>query len=150
MKVDLLAWDHYGEDGDHNGGVAPALGPTAPARRHGKPPPLDEYVRWLADPGWNRPSGGERGLDVARRSSTVLDEIERTLPLGNVLVVSHKATVRIMLCSLLGIDVGRYRDRLIYNYLSNATNWLYIYLNLLNLFTANGKRKTVSACRWPR
>ena len=67
---------------------------------------------WMADPGWNRPTGGERGVDVARRSSMVLDEIERTLPSGNVLVVSHKATVRIMLCSLLGIDVGRYRDRL--------------------------------------
>jgi broad specificity phosphatase PhoE len=72
----------------------------------------DEYVRWLADPGWNAPTGGERGVDVARRSSTVLEEIERTLPSGNVLVVSHKATARIMLCSLLGIDVGRYRDRL--------------------------------------
>jgi probable phosphoglycerate mutase len=42
----------------------------------------------------------------------VLDEIERTHPSGNVLMVSHKATVRIMLCSLLGIDVGRYRYRL--------------------------------------
>ena len=29
----------------------------------------DEYVRWLADPGWNAPTGGERGVDVARRSS---------------------------------------------------------------------------------
>jgi len=72
----------------------------------------DEYVRWLADPGWNAPTGGEKGVDIARRSSMVLDEIERTYPSGNVLVVSHKATVRIMLCSLLGIDVGRYRDRL--------------------------------------
>ena len=72
----------------------------------------DEYVRWLADPGWNAPTGGERGVDVARRSSMVLDEIERTHPSGNVLIVSHKATGRIMLCSLLGIDVGRYRDRL--------------------------------------
>ena len=27
-------------------------------------------------------------------------------------MISHKATIRIMLCSLLGIDVGRYRDRL--------------------------------------
>ena len=72
----------------------------------------DEYVRWLADPGWNKPSGGERGVDVARRSSVVLEEIERAHPAGNVLVVSHKATTRIMLCSLLGIDVGRYRDRL--------------------------------------
>jgi len=72
----------------------------------------DEYVRWLADPGWNAPTGGERGVDVARRSSVVLEEIERTYPSGNVLVVSHKATARIMLCSWLGIDVGRYRDRL--------------------------------------
>ena len=51
-------------------------------------------------------------MDVARRSSTVLQEIEQTLPSGNVLLVSHKASVRIMLCSLLGIDVGRYRGRL--------------------------------------
>jgi broad specificity phosphatase PhoE len=28
------------------------------------------------------------------------------------LIVSHKATIRIILCSLLGIDLGRYRDRL--------------------------------------
>ena len=55
---------------------------------------------------------GERGVDIARRSSMVLEEIERTHPSGNVLVVSHKATTRIMLCSLLGIDVGRYRDRI--------------------------------------
>jgi broad specificity phosphatase PhoE len=72
----------------------------------------DEYVRWMADPGWNPPTGGEKGVDIARRSSMVLDEIERTHPSGNVLMVSHKATVRIMLCSLLGIDVGRYRYRL--------------------------------------
>lgn len=72
----------------------------------------DEYVRYLADPGWNKPTGGERGVDVARRSSVVLEEIERAHPEGNILVVSHKATTRIMLCSLLGIDVGRYRDRI--------------------------------------
>lgn len=72
----------------------------------------DSYVAWLADPGWNAPDGGERGVDVARRSTMVLDEIERTHPSGNILVASHKATIRIMLCSLLGIDVGRYRDRI--------------------------------------
>jgi probable phosphoglycerate mutase len=72
----------------------------------------DEYVSWLADPGWNAPTGGERGVDIARRSSLVLEEIENKYPKGNVLVVSHKATTRIMLCSLLGIDVGRYRDRI--------------------------------------
>ena len=72
----------------------------------------DEYVRWLADPGWNSPTGGEKGIDIARRSGAVLEEIEQTYSSGNVLVVSHKATIRIMLCSLLGIDVGRYRDRI--------------------------------------
>jgi broad specificity phosphatase PhoE len=72
----------------------------------------DTYVRWLADPGWNAPSGGERGIDIARRSSLVIEEIEQTCSTGNVLVVSHKATTRIMLCSLLGIDVGRFRDRI--------------------------------------
>ncbi len=72
----------------------------------------DEYVRWLADPGWNAPNGGEKGIDIARRSGEVLEEIELTYPSGNVLVVSHKATIRIMLCSLLGIDIGRYRDRI--------------------------------------
>jgi broad specificity phosphatase PhoE len=72
----------------------------------------DAYVRWLSDPGWNAPTGGERGIDIARRSSLVIEEIERTYSAGNVLVVSHKATIRIMLCALIGIDVGRFRDRI--------------------------------------
>jgi probable phosphoglycerate mutase len=72
----------------------------------------DTYVRWLADPGWNAPTGGERGIDIARRSSLVIEEIEQRYKAGNVLVVSHKATIRIMICSLIGIDVGRFRDRI--------------------------------------
>jgi len=91
---------------------------TAYGRWEGKTPDVvnrefhDEYIRWLADPGWNAPTGGERGIDVARRSSQALAEIEQACGSGNVLVVSHKATTRIILCSLLGIDVGRYRDRI--------------------------------------
>ncbi|GFE70821.1 histidine phosphatase family protein [Chroococcus sp. FPU101] len=72
----------------------------------------DEYVRWLADPGWNAPTEGEKGIDISRRSSEVLEEIEHTYLSGNILIVSHKATIRIMLCYLLGIDVGRFRDRI--------------------------------------
>ncbi|MCA2641029.1 MAG: histidine phosphatase family protein [Microcystis aeruginosa Ma_QC_Ch_20071001_S25] len=71
----------------------------------------DLYVRWLTDPAWNAPPNGERGIDIARRSAAVLEEIEHTHSDGNILIVSHKATIRIMLCSLMGIDVGRYRDR---------------------------------------
>jgi hypothetical protein len=72
----------------------------------------DEYVAWLTDPAWYAPVGGERAVDIARRSSQVLDEIEHTHQSGHILLVSHKATIRIMLCTLLGIDVGRYRDRM--------------------------------------
>jgi probable phosphoglycerate mutase len=71
----------------------------------------DLYVRWLTDPAWTAPPGGERGIDIARRSGEVIEEIEQTHPEGNVLLVSHKATIRIMICSLIGIDIGRYRDR---------------------------------------
>jgi probable phosphoglycerate mutase len=42
----------------------------------------------------------------------VIEEITQAHKEGNVLVVSHKATIRIMICSLLGIDVGRFRYRL--------------------------------------
>ena len=35
----------------------------------------DEYVRWLTDPGWNAPTGGERAVDIARRASVILEEI---------------------------------------------------------------------------
>jgi len=72
----------------------------------------DDYIRWLADPAWHAPTGGELAVEIARRALRVLEEIERDHSDGNVLVVSHKATIRIMLCSLLGIDVGRFRYRL--------------------------------------
>jgi probable phosphoglycerate mutase len=72
----------------------------------------DDYIRWLADPGWNAPTGGQKGVEIARDSSRVIEEICTTLSEGNVLIVSHKATIRIMLCALLGIDVGRFRDRI--------------------------------------
>ena len=71
-----------------------------------------DYLRWMADAGWNSPTGGERGIDVARRVLEVVDEIQREHPSGDVLVVSHKATIRILICALMGIDVGGYRDRI--------------------------------------
>jgi probable phosphoglycerate mutase len=72
----------------------------------------DDYIRWSADPAWNGPTGGETSMAIARRSLRVVEEIRQKFETGNVLVVSHKATIRIMLCSLLGIDVGRFRYRL--------------------------------------
>ncbi len=72
----------------------------------------DDYISWLADPAWHAPTGGELAITIARRSLQVVDEINQQFTDGNVLVVSHKATIRIILCSLLGIDVGRFRYRL--------------------------------------
>ena len=72
----------------------------------------EDYLRWLADAGWNAPTGGERGVDVATRAMKVLEEIWLEHADGDVLVVSHKATLRILLCQLLGVDLGRYRDRI--------------------------------------
>lgn len=74
----------------------------------------DDYHHWMTEPAWNAPtgSGGETAAQVANRASAVITEIIETVRDGNVLIVSHKATVRILLCSFLGIDLGRYRDRL--------------------------------------
>ncbi len=72
----------------------------------------EDHARWLAEPAWNPPTGGETAVQVANRAMPVVNEIAGKYPGGNVLVVSHKATIRIMLCSLLGIDLGRYRDRI--------------------------------------
>jgi broad specificity phosphatase PhoE len=72
----------------------------------------DDYIRWLAEPAWNPPTGGETSVEIASRASLVITEIQQKYTTGNVLVVSHKATIRIVLCDLLGIDLGRYRDRI--------------------------------------
>jgi probable phosphoglycerate mutase len=72
----------------------------------------DDYTSWLADPAWHAPTGGELATVVARRGLQAIEEITQRFSEGSVLVVSHKATIRIILCSLLGIDVGRFRYRL--------------------------------------
>jgi probable phosphoglycerate mutase len=72
----------------------------------------DDYLNWLDDPARHAPTGGELATAVARRSLQVLEEIKREYGEGRVLVVSHKATIRIILCSLVGIDLGQFRYRL--------------------------------------
>ncbi|MGG6265853.1 histidine phosphatase family protein [Leptolyngbya sp. AN10] len=72
----------------------------------------ENYIHWMTEPAWNPPPGGETAVQIASRSELVLTEIRKNHTDGNVLVVSHKSTIRIMLCGLLGIDLGRYRDRI--------------------------------------
>jgi broad specificity phosphatase PhoE len=72
----------------------------------------EEIAAWEDDPYTFAPSGGESGLAVTARSLPVLVDIVRAHPGETVLVVSHKATIRLLLSSLLGFDPRRYRDNL--------------------------------------
>lgn len=71
-----------------------------------------EYAVWSADPFATAPPGGESGLHVLSRALPALRKIVSDHPGQTLLVVSHKATNRLLLCSLLGIDPRFYRDRL--------------------------------------
>jgi probable phosphoglycerate mutase len=72
----------------------------------------DEYAAWEADPFTFAPSRGETGLAVLARALPVIREIVSAHAGQTVLVVSHKATLRLILSSLLGFDARGYRDRL--------------------------------------
>lgn len=72
----------------------------------------DEYTRWEEDPFTVAPSGGECGVDVMARALPVIRTIIESHQGQNVLVVSHKATIRLVISSLLGFDARGYRDRL--------------------------------------
>jgi broad specificity phosphatase PhoE len=52
-------------------------------------------------------------VSIASRAVKLIEEIKLNCDSGNVLIVSHKATIRIVLCSLMGIDVGRFRYRFV-------------------------------------
>jgi broad specificity phosphatase PhoE len=71
-----------------------------------------EYGSWEADPFTFAPEGGESGVAVLARALPVIREIVVAHPTNSVLVVSHKATLRLILASLLGFDARGYRDRL--------------------------------------
>ena len=71
-----------------------------------------EAAEWEKDPYTFAPLGGESGLAVTARALPVLIDIVRAHPGENALVVSHKATIRLLLSSLLGFDPRRYRDNL--------------------------------------
>ncbi|HKE17764.1 MAG TPA: histidine phosphatase family protein [Kofleriaceae bacterium] len=72
----------------------------------------DEYTSWEADPFTFAPVGGESGVAVLARALPVMREIVTSHADATVLVVSHKATIRLLLASLLGFDARGYRDRL--------------------------------------
>ena len=72
----------------------------------------DEYAAWEEDPFTFAPEGGESGVAVLARALPALRQIVTEGVGGRILVVSHKATIRLLLSSLLGFDARGYRDRL--------------------------------------
>ena len=71
-----------------------------------------EYERWEHDPYTFAPVGGESGLQVIARALPALMQLIETHENRQFAVVSHKATIRLLLCTLLAFDPRRYRDRL--------------------------------------
>lgn len=72
----------------------------------------EDYAAWETDPFTFAPHGAESGVAVLARALPLIREIVTRHDGQRVLVVSHKATIRLVLCSLLGIDARGYRDRL--------------------------------------
>lgn len=71
-----------------------------------------ESEAWEEDPFTYAPSGGESGLDVTARALPVLLAIAQANVGKTAAIISHKATIRLLLSSLLGFDPRRYRDNL--------------------------------------
>ena len=71
-----------------------------------------EYARWEGDPFSFAPPGGETGLAVTGRALPALLDIVAAHPDAYVVLASHKATIRLLIGSLLGFDLRRYRDHL--------------------------------------
>jgi broad specificity phosphatase PhoE len=72
----------------------------------------EEYAAWEADPFTFAPVGGDSGISVLARALPVIRQIVVEHQDQNVVVVSHKATLRLIISSLLGFDARGYRDRL--------------------------------------
>ncbi len=72
----------------------------------------DEYAAWEEDPFTFAPTGGESGISVLARALPVVREIVLQHEGQNVVIVSHKATIRLLISSLLGFDARGFRDRL--------------------------------------
>jgi len=72
----------------------------------------EAFAYWAADVASRGAPGGETAFDVAGRAMAVVERIRTRHREGNVLIVSHKATLRIIACALLGLDVRLFRERI--------------------------------------
>lgn len=71
-----------------------------------------EFMAWQQNPGRHAPPGGETGEEIAARAMAAIERIRAHHPEGGpVMLVSHKATIRILVCRLLDLDVNDFRRK---------------------------------------
>lgn len=74
------------------------------------------YTDWRQDPSAISPPGGETLASVGERTTRLLQQIRAShLPpgegeAGTVLLVSHKTTIRLIICQVLGIGLNQYKQ----------------------------------------
>jgi broad specificity phosphatase PhoE len=66
------------------------------------------FARWQQDPSIGPPLG-ESPRDVAARAVATIEELRDRHGEGNLLIVSHKALLRILLCTMFDADLRHYR-----------------------------------------
>lgn len=69
----------------------------------------DQVAAFVLDPARSPFPGSESAAAVAERGVAALREIAAAHAGGAVLVVAHSTLLRLTLCALLGIEIGRYR-----------------------------------------
>ena len=69
------------------------------------------FSAWASDPALHSPPGGESAFAVASRALAVFVRAQKEHPTGIVAFVSHKATIRVLECALVGVPIGRFRER---------------------------------------
>jgi probable phosphoglycerate mutase len=72
----------------------------------------EAFAYWADDVASRGAPGGETAFQVAARAMRVVEAIRTRHAQGKVLIVSHKATLRIITCALLGLDVRLFRERI--------------------------------------
>lgn len=71
----------------------------------------DTFERFRATPSVTNPPAGETLTDVADRATAAFARLCRRHVQGRIWIVSHKTTLRALLCRLLDIDLDQYRRR---------------------------------------
>jgi alpha-ribazole phosphatase len=70
----------------------------------------EAFDAWRTDPSLVAPPGGESAFAIAARALPVVLRARRENPQGRVMLVSHKATIRVIVAALLGMPLGRFRS----------------------------------------